>query len=413
MRVLYLTHRLPYAPNRGDRVRAFHTLRFIAERTDVELLSFVHDREEAAHAGDLQDITPDVGVVPVPNLRNLVRASGGLLTRRPLTHLLLDAPAFRRALHEICERRRPDVVLAFCSGMARFALEPPLRDIPLVLDMVDVDSEKWRALAAQTAAPKRWIYQREARRLGEFEAIAAARASATLVVNEREAALARGLAPNARVHVVPNGVDVDGLRPPIDTERTPRVVFCGVMNYAPNEEGAIWLAREVWPHVHARRPDARLTILGSNPSRAVLAACAGDRSIDVTGTVTDVRPHLWTAAVSAAPLLVARGIQNKVLEATAAGLPSVVTPAVAEGLPAAVREACAVRQSPGSFADALVDMLALTDYQRRSIVATANLDQLGWDATLDPLWHILTSARRRVTPFRAVRASHDVAILAR
>ena len=161
---------------------------------------------------------------------------------RPLTHSLLDSPAIRPLLNRLVRTRRPDVVLAYCSGMARFALEPPLAGLPLVIDLVDVDSCKWNELASTAAAPMKWIYRREAQSLSDFEAHMARAAFATVVVNDREREALVSIAPDARIDVVPSGVAVDDWQPHDAAPESNDVVFCGVMNYAPNEEAAI-LAR--------------------------------------------------------------------------------------------------------------------------------------------------------------------------
>jgi sugar transferase (PEP-CTERM/EpsH1 system associated) len=405
VRVLFLTHRLPYAPNRGDRVRAYHILEMLASRAEVDLVSFVHDREEAAQADLVRRVTPHVTTVALPRARNYARAVGALPTALPLTHALLDAPELDERLRDICARRRPDVVLAYCSGMARFAVRPPLDTIPFVLDLVDVDSEKWSDLAGRATLPRRWLYQREARTLGAFEARAAAAACATVVVNEREAALARRMAPLANVVVVSNGVDARGLRPVNGPAAMPQVVFCGVMNYQPNEEGMLWFVRDVWPLVRARRPDARLAIVGSDPTATLRAACAGDGAIEITGRVADVREHLWASSVAIAPLHIARGLQNKVLEAVAAGLPTIVTSAVAEGLPGNVLPACPAADTPEQFASAVVDLLALTPDERRARAGRAVLEPLDWPTTLSPLWSLLETIVAQPTRGRILEPS--------
>jgi sugar transferase (PEP-CTERM/EpsH1 system associated) len=386
VRVLFLTHRLPYAPNRGDRVRAYHILQMLASRAEVDLVSLVHDREEAAQAETLRQMIPSVTTVAVPRLRNYVRAAGALATHVPLTHLLLDAPGLEQKLQAICAERPPHVVLAYCSGMARLAMRPPLDVFPFVLDLVDVDSQKWRELSARAAPPMRWLYQREATTLGAFETRAATAARTTVVVNDREAAIARRLAPDATVRVVSNGVDAGRLRPVDGPVATPQLVFCGVMNYEPNEEGMLWFVREIWPLVRARRPDARLAIVGSDPTANLRLACASDSAITITGRVADVRAALWASAVAVAPLRVARGLQNKVLEAVAAGLPTVITTAVAAGLPEPVLPACLVADTPAAFAAAALDLLALTPQARRATAAAARLDALDWATSLEPLW---------------------------
>src|SRR5689334_22138395 len=236
LRVLFLTHRLPYAPNRGDRLRAYHILRTLAAedaRTDV--ISLVHDDEEASHVGAMQPFTASVQVARVPRLNNLARGLLQLPTRRPLTHALLDSPEVAPAIARVMEKNPPDVVLAFCTGMVRFAMEPPLLHVPCVLDMVDADSAKWAQLAASSHVPKRLIYAREARCLSRFEVDAMRHARATLIVNERERAMLQALDATARIHVMENGVDLEMFLPQAPPAPSETVVFCGVMNYAPNE----------------------------------------------------------------------------------------------------------------------------------------------------------------------------------
>ena len=394
MRVLFLTHRLPYAPNRGDRVRAYHLLRVLSGRAEVDLLSLVHDADEAAHASDLEPLAASVTAIPVPRFLNTLRSAAFLPSSRPTTHTMLDAPELAGALASLA-RRSPDVVLAYCSGMARCALEPALHDRPLVLDMVDVDSAKWSALAERHRPPRSWVYAREARVLRAFEASAAAHAVTTMVVTDKERQTMARLAPSARVEVVPNGVDAARLRPAARPSGEPLVVFCGVMNYAPNEEAVTWFAREVWPRVIAKRADARFDIIGSSPTTAVRGLAGPDTNITVVGAVPDVTPHLWKAAVSVAPLQTARGIQNKVLEAVAAGLPTVVTPIVSEGLPGLVLSACQVAGSPQAFADAVLTYLEWTPERRRELALDVDFSSLSWDRTLAPVHDILAQAALR------------------
>jgi sugar transferase (PEP-CTERM/EpsH1 system associated) len=393
VRVLFLTHRLPYAPNRGDRLRAFHIARILAPVVELEIVSLAHDVEEVAQIGRLEAIGARVTAVPVPRLRTYATAAVQLAGDRPLTHLLLDAPGMTDVLDEVVRERPPDVVLAYCSGMARFALQPPLSRFPLVVDLVDVDSQKWAALSQSSQWPMRWIYSREARYLAAFERRMTDRAAATLVVNDRERDALHALAPGARVSVVPNGVDLQPLVPRGAPPDAARVVFCGVMNYAPNVDGVLWFCQHVWPAVRARRPDAELLLVGSDPSSAILRL-HGQNGIEVTGTVDDVRLHLWRSAIAIAPLLTARGIQNKVLEAIGAGLPAVVSAQVFEGLPAAVRAACRIGASAERFAEETLRLLSLTPNERRTLAAHADMDELSWESQLGPLRNLLTDSRQ-------------------
>ncbi len=392
MRILALTHRLPYAPNRGDRIRAYHVLGHLQRDHEIELVSLTHDREEASLAGELEERGIRTHVAPVSRVQGLARVAHGLMTDTSLTHCLLHSPIVAPTLKTIVATRPPDVVLAFCSSMARFAMEPPLAGTPFVHDMMDVDSAKWESLAGSAPALKRWVYAREHRTLSRFERLAAGAAVTTLVVNERERVLLDRLAPDAAVRVIENGVDLEQFRPADAPSDAPVAVFCGVMNYQPNEAAAVWIARTVWPLVIAKRPDARLMLVGASPTPSVRGLASA--TVTVTGSVPDTRPYLWSAAMGLAPLQTARGIQNKVLEAVAAGLPVVITPAVAEGLPPEVSPAARVAASPEAFAGAMLDLMARTPAERRAIAGRATLASLAWPARLAGLSAIVEAAGR-------------------
>jgi sugar transferase (PEP-CTERM/EpsH1 system associated) len=389
-----MTQRLPYAPNRGDRIRAYHTLQMLHTATTVDVVSLVHDREEAQHVDEVRHLAASIALAPVPRWQNRIAGALRLPSSRPLTHSLLDSPAMRSVLAALVERTPPDVVLAYCSSMARFALDPPLDRFPLVIDMMDVDSLKWQALAPASRQPLRYVYAREARCLRAFERTAIRAARTTVVVNDKEREALASLDPAADVRSLPSGVDTASLAPTGPAVESQNVVFCGVMNYQPNEDAAVWLARAVWPRVLQHLPAARLQIVGATPSARVRALQTP--SVEVTGSVPDVRPYLWNAALATAPLRVARGIQNKVLEAVAAGLPVVTTTVVREGLPAEVLSACRVEDNATAFADAIITLLRLSPQDRRAIAGAANLRALSWASRLAPLLGILQDAAHQV-----------------
>ena len=407
MRVLVLTQRLPYAPNRGDRLRVYHMLQHLRAHADVELVSLVHDDDEASHVDDVRAFVSRVTPLRTSKVRNGMNAAAALIAGTPLTHALLDAPGMTATLQRICETHPPDVVFAYGSGMARFAMEPPLDRIPLVLDFVDVDSCKWRDMAAAGTLPKSWIYRREAATLGAFEARAAEKAVTCLVVNDREAVNARALTPAVNVKVLANGVELERLRPQGSPAANPRVVFCGVMSYEPNAEGMTWFVEQVWPLVREARPDATLAVVGPDPSPAFRALCGNDASITVAGRVSDVRDWLWGAAVGIAPLHIARGVQNKALEAIAAGLPIVITEAVAGGLPPEAAQASFVANTPQPFAAHVINLLSKPPIERRAIAARSDLGALTWSRTLEPFVAILERAAARVPFQTACRRTAD------
>ena len=390
MRILFLTHRLPYAPNRGDRIRSYHLLRLLARHHEVHVVSLVHDDEEEGHLAEVAASVASARVARVPKLRNRLAAVLALAGNRPLTHVLLASPSLTDVIRESVQQAQPDVVLSFCTGVAPAVFAPPLDHVPCVLDMVDVDSQKWAALAETNSGPMKWIYRREERTLGEFERRAMQRAIATTVVSDRERDLAERVIGRPTL-TIPNGVDLERWSPPTHHPVFPEIVFCAVFDYEPNEQGALWLVSEVWPLVKRQQPSARLKLVGMNPTPRI-RALASEGSVDVTGAVDDVRPHIWRASAAVAPLWLARGTQNKVLEALAGGVPCVVTPAVMEGLPEDTRAGCLCRDNAADFAEAIVACLRYppTDDRRKAIRQTVK--DFGWDSQLRPFLRLLEGA---------------------
>jgi sugar transferase (PEP-CTERM/EpsH1 system associated) len=394
--ILFLTHRLPYSPNRGDRVRAFHLLHEMAGWARVDLVSLVHDEQEIAQAKTLAAVTRSVTVGRVPRTANTILSCLNLGSAVPTTHTMLRSPGLDRRIENVVAANRPDVILCFCTGVGPLTETPLLRQVPLVMDMVDVDSQKWAGMAAAGAPPLSWIYRREARVLARYEAAVAARATCTTVVTPKELESLRQLAPQARIEVVANGVDTAKLRRPDGMGQRAGVVFCGVMNYGPNVEAVKWFATRVWPLVRAQAAGATFTIVGSEPTDDV-KALAREPGVTITGAVDDIRPHLWNSAVSVAPLLTARGVQNKVMEAVAAGLPVVITPVVEEGLPGEIKAACTTAATEVAFSEAVVRLLGATQQARDEIVARSSLDGLSWQRRLAPMRGLLEEAAGRIS----------------
>jgi sugar transferase (PEP-CTERM/EpsH1 system associated) len=398
VKILALTHRLPWAPNRGDRIRVYHMLRALGARHEVHLLSLVHDDDEESHVHEVRTWLPEVRAVRVPRVANLLRAGLKLPTSTPLTFVLLNAPNLRRELAAMASSVQADAVFAYCSSMARLLLDPAVVSLPSIIDMIDMDSAKWQELGLTTAPPMAWVYRRESRLLARAEAVQMRHAHATMVVNHREASTAREIAPDADIRVVEIGIDLDRFAPTGPPADSSRVIFCGVMSYLPNTETAIRLAQRVWPLVRKRHPRATLALVGSDPPASLKRLGTVDSSIIVTGHVSDVRSWLWESAVAAAPIRTARGVQNKVLEAVAAGLPCVISSAVAAGLPAEVLAACEVADDVQCCADQISTLLEMSPDARRARARIAVLDHLSWTARLQPILELfdeIDSSRAR------------------
>jgi len=364
--LLFLSHRIPYPPNKGDKIRSFHLLEYLARRHRVFLGTFVDDPADWSHVEMLDRWCVARCVRPLSPARARILSLRGLFDGRPLTLPYYADGGLKRWVREILEREKVRRILVYSSAMAQFVPEAYHAQGRTVLDLVDVDSDKWRQYAATRPWPLSWIYRRESKRLLAFERDQARRFEATLLVSPEEADLFRRLAPESseRIHALSNGVDVAWFDPEAKLnspygEPGSHLVFTGAMDYWPNVDAVIWFVEKVWPKVRAARPRARFHIVGARPAEAV-RALAGREGVEVTGAVPDIRPWIRHADVVVAPMRIARGIQNKVLEAMALARPVVVTPMGAEGIDAEDGREWRVADSANAFAEAVNALLGDT-----------------------------------------------------
>jgi sugar transferase (PEP-CTERM/EpsH1 system associated) len=364
MRVLYLCHRIPYPPDKGDKIRAFHQIRAMASRHQVDLFTLMDDPADAVHQQALAQFCRKIAVSRLhPKLARL-RALPSLLTSKPLTLPYFYSSELAAQVCAAVRARSYDRIFVYCSAMAQYV--NPAWQIPALLDMVDVDSDKWSQYTGFSKFPAAAIYRREACTLREYEREACVRFASILVTTEREAGLVRQICAAANVHAISNGVDTEyfsarAVRP---VPGPPAVIFTGDMSYFPNEEAVVSFARNVYPLIRSSVPDLHFLIVGRNPGPAVreLRSIAG---VEVTGFVPDVRAHLARARVSVAPFSIAAGIQNKILEAMAYGLPVVVTSRIAQGLSSGVARLVDVVDDAESMAAAIGRLLRNPELARR------------------------------------------------
>ncbi|MBS1229928.1 MAG: sugar transferase [Proteobacteria bacterium] len=320
--LLYLVHRLPYPPNKGDKVRSYHLLKHLASRHRVFLGTFIDDPVDEAYVDKLRPYCADLHIARLSPRSARLRSLSGLLGNEALTLPYYRNGGLQRWVDRTLREHRIDAAVIFSSAMAQYVRAVP--QLPTLVDFVDVDSAKWTQYAPEHRWPLSWLYRREGRRLLAFEREVAARAQHSFFVTDNEAELFLGSAPEsrARVSAMCNGVDAEYFSPehalasPYAAGEIP-LVFTGAMDYWPNIDAVSWFAGEIFPLLRARRPGLRFYIVGRSPTPAV-SALAGD-DVHVTGSVDDVRPYLQHAALVVAPLRLARGIQNKVLEAMAMG----------------------------------------------------------------------------------------------
>jgi sugar transferase (PEP-CTERM/EpsH1 system associated) len=359
--LLFLSHRIPYPPTKGEKIRAWHFFERLAQTHRMHLGCFIDDPDDFRHVPKLRDMCADLLCVPLDKRRQKLRALTRLRPGRPLTPDYFGDPQLQKWTNAKLNSGQMSRVFVFSSGMARYAMgtDQPGR----VLDMVDIDSEKWTDLATRARWPASLVWAREGRTLLRFEREAAQKFERTLFVSQAECDRFAAIAPESaeRTTFVENGVDLELFSPAhaFESPFPPRkrmLVFTGTMDYWPNADAMTWFATSVMPPLRTRCPDLLLAVVGANPT-AEVAALAGAPDILVTGRVADVRPYLAHADVVVAPLRVARGIQNKVLEGMAMGRPVVASPQAFEGVRAEPGRDLLVADGAEALAQAIGDVL--------------------------------------------------------
>jgi sugar transferase (PEP-CTERM/EpsH1 system associated) len=358
MRVLYIAHRIPYPPDKGDKIRSFHQIRCLSEKHTIHLACLVDDAHDLQHVKTLEGkYCASVDAVYRGGAAAKFLAGAALLTGRPLS----VASFYSRELQEKINRRLQsntfDAIIVFSSAMAAYVRH--VSGVLRIMDFVDVDSEKWRLYASYQPVPLSWVYALEGRRLAKYEEEVGVAFDHSIFVTEMEAGLFRQRVPHRPISVIPNGVDLeyfvrDQSSPaPWDV---PTVVFVGAMDYFPNVDAATFFCRDVFPLLRKAVPEIRFFIVGRNPAEAV-RRLAREPGVTVTGSVPDVRPFLAQAGVAVAPFRIARGIQNKILEAMAMEVPVVATSTAVQGFAASGPSGVRVADDPQQFADEVLALI--------------------------------------------------------
>lgn len=393
MRIFFLAQRVPYPPDRGDKITTANEVRHLARTHEVHVFCLADGADDLAQAEPLRGIVASVTAVLVSPAMARLRAARALLLGQSLTVGMLSEKALRRAVQAAARRMPPDLVIVYSSNVAQHALA--LGGVPRIMQFADLDSQKFADLGTRAAWPMRWVYALEGRRLLAWERRIAHEFSHSLLCTEAEVADFRALIPGAPVSFLGNGVDLDYFAPGHAVPEEDFLVFTGVMDYAANVDAMVWFCAEVLPRIREQRPGVRLAIVGSRPNAAVqrLAELPG---VTVTGRVPDVRPWLGRATVFVAPLRLARGIQNKVLEAMASGVAVVASPAAFRGTGLAAGEGIVPAESAGDFARAVLDLLG--DPGRRAEIArrgrAAMERDFTWAAQLARLDQVIADAVR-------------------
>lgn len=405
MDVLFICHRVPYPPNKGDKIRAFHQLEYLAKRHRVRLVAVLDDPRDEAHVPVLRDLLDDVELVPLDSMSALARTGAGLLTGKSLSVSYFPGRRLGRAATRMALSRQPDVVVGISSQVVPAALAP---GAPVVIDFVDKDSGKFAQYGEwfrQTSRLKSAVYRLEGKRLEAAEIRWIKRIERSLVISDYE----RSLFPTdvqPRIDVVRNVLHLDDFPDDRSAEEPHTIMFAGILDYFPNLDAAGWFAREVMPLVRERVADATFLVVGPK-APAELKELHGRHGVELTGFVEDINEPYRRAAISAAPFRVTQGVLNKVVEAMACRIPIVGTREAVRGLGAEEGEGITFGANPRELADRVVALMHDRDARRalgeagRALVA----DRYAHPGDLPLFERIVEEAAGRRAPEVAVAGS--------
>jgi sugar transferase (PEP-CTERM/EpsH1 system associated) len=384
LKILYLTHRIPYPPNKGEKTRCFYQIQFLSARHTIDLFCFADSEQEAKGKEDLRAFCRSVHVEILTPRMGYVRAVTALFSELPASVVYYRSQAMQNAVNAALQREKYDLIFVYCSSMAQFIAQPP--PVPAVIDFVDADSAKWKQYAALSSFPKSWLYAREGCTLGRYEKKVTERFNLSFVTTRQEVVdLGGGECRN--VEVIENGVTTPPLQsaaslPEQICQLQPYALFVGTMNYRPNSDAVCYFAKEIYPLLRRTHPELRFLIVGRDPSAEVikLSRLPG---VVVTGGVPDVHTYVAGAAVAVAPFRIAQGVQNKVLEALVAGIPVVLTNRPARAISSPASELLLVAESPAEFARSVAAVLENPEFRSRAEAAAPKLqDLLAWESSL-------------------------------
>jgi sugar transferase (PEP-CTERM/EpsH1 system associated) len=395
--VLFLVHRIPYPPDKGDKIRSYHLLKYLCKEHHVFLGAFYDDANDHKHLGELEEMCAEVCVRPAGGWRSRFGALEALIRSGSLSLGYYRDTNMARWVSSVTSREEIHAVVAFSSTMAQYLPKQGSAEPVSIVDLVDVDSDKWRQYAAEAKPPMSWLYRYEAAALRRYETDLVAGTDFVSVVSEAEKEIVPVRLPehSSRVRVIPNGVDYeyfrkDATRPSPYKAGARVALFTGAMDYHANVDGVCWFAEHVWPSVKEEFPDAEFYIVGSNPAPAVTAlqSVAG---ITVTGRVPDMRPYLEHATVAVAPLRLARGVQNKVLEALSMELPVIATPEALRGLSGDLPDSATAARNAGDFKRLVCERLSHPNLRLNESGRRYVKSRYDWDANLGKFGRMFSS----------------------
>jgi len=400
--LLYLVHRIPYPPNKGDKIRSYHILKHLSHNHRIHLGTFIDDEKDWEYVEKLKEICGETCFVKLDPQASRVRSLSGLIANQPLTLPYYRDAGLQKWVNNLLDTRHINNILVFSSAMAQYVNESC--STHCVIDFVDVDSDKWKQYSKTKPWPLNWLYRRESRLLLEYERKIAKAFDTSAFVSETESDFFKQLAPEtaAKVTYFNNGVDAEYFSPenintnPYQSD-TDTLVFTGVMDYWANIDAVEWFAHNIFTLIRTQLPSVEFYIVGSKPTARVTALSALP-GITVTGSVEDIRPYIAHAALVVVPLRIARGIQNKVLEAMAMEKTVIASPQAAEGIRALHSQELFVEDKEQNFADRIIAQIKNGPNMKIGSAARARiLKDYSWRKILDQVDTLLLQEKKNTT----------------
>jgi glycosyltransferase involved in cell wall biosynthesis len=385
MKILYLAHRIPYPPNKGDKIRSFNEIKYLSQRHEIDLACLADDPRDLKYEDDLRNYCGTTNVVPISPRLARVKSALFLFSKKPLSVPYFYSKKLQETIDRLQSMNHYDVILCYSSPMAEYVFrsvtERPskIKRVPkLIMDFVDVDSEKWKQYANYVKWPLSWAYALESKRLSAYERRVAEAFDHSIFVTHGEEKIFKTKNPHIKnITVITNGVDLGYFSPrlprgtdvstrhsALNTQNlalgsqpqssdlqpsSPIIVFTGAMDYYANIDGVIWFSKEIFPLIKRKIPEVQFYIVGSKPAKEILSL-SKNNGIRVTGYVPDTREYFRKATLAVVPLRIAQGIQNKILEPMAMGIPVVGTSSAVKGTQATASDGIRVADNPEDFA---------------------------------------------------------------
>ena len=396
--LLYICHRVPFPPNKGDKIRTFNQIKYLSRNWNIDLVSFADEPKDLQYKPDLEKLCRNVFLFPLNPVWAKIKGIKSFVSGRSISEGYFFDDVANRRITSLLMGKKYHAVLCFSSPMAAYVFKNlPIikKKIPrLVMDFCDVDSDKWRQYSQKAGFLMAMIYKAEAKRLLLYEKKINQEFDTSVFVSEKESLLFKTLIPASKnVVSVSNGVNFDyfsSLNDKQQTQNPPTLMFAGAMDYYANIEGVIWFCSHILPKIKEKFPDVRFMIVGSNPSPEVRALSKID-NVEVTGFVEDIREYYKKTDVCVIPLRIARGIQNKVLEAMAMEKPVVSTSAAFSGINAEAGKHLMVEDNEDAFAESVMELLSNRDHAHTlgRAARTVVKSEYAWDTCLKKLDEIL------------------------